>query len=249
MSLEKDLLKGMEDYRYGRFNLLKNNFNFSYTFKGNVKIKNFYRNDEIREGDCVKLTNDFCLQNYDLDLIKVGGNEPKYFHEPISNHFYAIFFAENRPINFWETSFEDKCNLIRESNPFVVDPSFKLVVPFNESGYFIKNFYLHEIRNSSDLVFEKEKDYVGVPLGLKRNGELVSLGKRNGKIGLNFKFSGYKIHNYVNLENTSFVRGNLLGNEVLQLICVNLSKKYVEFIETIKKPKLNLFNLRKRGCN
>jgi hypothetical protein len=237
MNLEKNLLEGMKGYRYGRINLLENDFDFLYTFQGNIKIKNFYRNSEIGEGDCVKLTNDFCLQNKDLNLIRVGGNEPKYFYESSSSHFYTILFEKNLLINFWETNFENKFNLIKKSNPFIVDPSFKLVIPFNKSKYSIKNFYQYEIRNPRNLVFEKEKDYVGVPLGLKRNKELVFLGKKNDKICLNFKFPGYKIHNYVNLENTSSIRGNLLGNDDLQSICVNLSKKYVKFIEKGKKFK------------
>lgn len=69
MSLEKDLLKRMEGYRYGRYNLVEGDFSFNYDLKGNVKIKKFYVGGKVGEGDCVKLTNDFCVENPDLGLI------------------------------------------------------------------------------------------------------------------------------------------------------------------------------------
>jgi flavin reductase (DIM6/NTAB) family NADH-FMN oxidoreductase RutF len=41
----------------------------------------------------------------------------------------------------------------------------------------------------------------------------------------------------------------LLGNDDLQSICVNLSKKYVKFIEKGKKFKWNLLDFKKQSSN
>jgi hypothetical protein len=247
MGLEKDLLKRMKEYRYGRYNLIKDNFDFKYDLKGNIKIKKFYVGNKAGEGDCVKLTNDFCVKNPDLGLVKVEGNEPKYFHGESSNHLYTLLFKRENLDEFWKLNLEDKKYLIKKFNPFVIDPSFKLILPFNESKYSIKKFYEYQIGSSSNLNFENSENYVGVPLGLKSNKELVFLGKKNGKISLNFKFPEYKIHNNIYLEDISRIRGTLLNDTDLQTVCTNLSKKYIEFIENIKKPKLNLFNIRKAG--
>ena len=245
MCLEKYLFERMKDYRYGRFNLLKNKFKFTKNFQGNIKIKNFYKNDEFGEGDCVKLTNDFYFQNHDLSLVKVEGNEPKYFYESNSNHFYNLLFKKVDLSEFWRLDLRDKKYLIKKFNPLVVDSSFRLIVPFNESGYSIKDFYGWELESPDNLIFDK--DSVGVPLGLKSNGELVFLGRNHGKINLSFKFPGYKIHNHIGLEDVSRVRGSLLRNDDLQSICVNLSRKYVEFIENFKKSSFDLSILRKAG--
>ena len=237
-SLEKDLLKRMEGYRYGRFNLINNNFKFKYDSKGNIEIKDFYKGDKFGEGDCVKLTNDFCINNLDLNLFRIEGKEPTYFNSEGANHLYTLLPTKEMPEEFWKLTVKEKKEVMKNSNAYIVDPSFHLVLPFNDSGYEIKKFFRKEIENTISCVFEKG-EYHGAPLGLNRENKLVSIGMKKNKPIINFQKSfDTWYHDYINLGETSRIRGSLLFEDDLQSICVNLSKKYVEFKE-IKKPILN----------
>lgn len=235
MGLEKDLLKRMEGYRYGRFNLLKNEFYFKYFLDGGLEIKNFYLGDKFGEGDCVKLTNDFCIKNKDLNLLKVEGKEPRYFNSDNANHIYSLFYEKKLPKHFWKFGIDEKIDFVNKSDFYIVDPSFKLIKFFRDSGYEIDNFFNGGLinPNSLDLFLE---NYTGVPLGVNSNNELLYLGKLNNKVSLHFQNIFYKdINKSIYLNETSRIRGNLLGEDDLQSICVNLSKKYVEFLDSAKK--------------
>ena len=235
-SLEKDLLKRMEGYRYGRFNLINNNFKFKYDSKGNIEIKDFYKGDKFGEGDCIKLTRDFCKSNSHLNLVKVLGREPKYFNGEQDVHFYNLLLTKKISRNFLKLKGNIKKEIIKNSNSYVIDPSFNLVSPLKNSGYIFEKVFEDEGNISPNLSFKKEGEYY--PLGINKKQELISIGIKKNKPIIKFQKSfDTEYYDYIHLEETSRMRGNLLFEEDLQSICVNLSKKYVEFKEK------NLFKL------
>jgi len=247
MSLEKNILKRMAGYRYGRFNLIDTSFDFRYVKGENIEIKNFYSNDEFGEGDCVKLTNDFCTKNYDLNLVRVQGLEPKYFNEKDAVHIYSLLSEKKLPFDFWKFELGEKIDFFVNSKSYIVDPSYKLVTPFKDSNYSISSFFRDKICTPLSLTLFN-KNELGAPLGINSKEELIFLGKKNGKFSLFFQepFERLQIKN-IYLDEISRIRANLLGEDDLQSICVNLSKKYVDFIKNVKKPKLVLENLRING--
>jgi hypothetical protein len=247
MSLEKNLLERMKNYRYGRFNLINNYFDFRYVKGENIEIKNFYVGDKFGEGDCVKLTNDFCSKNLDLGLVRVEGLESKYFNEEDAVHVYSLFSEERLPIDFWKFELDEKIDFFINSNSYVVDPSYKLIASFKDSQYVANSFFEDNICTPLSLTLFN-KNELGAPLGINSKDELIFLGKKNGKFSIYFQEPFEKFPSkYIFLEETSRIRGILFMEDDLQSICVNLSKKYVDFIENVKRPKICLENLRKNG--
>jgi len=177
---EKDILKRMDGYEYGRFNLIDNNFSISESYD-NFKIKNFYSGPSKR-GVCNELSSKFVSENPDLDLIKIIGTEPDYFNDKNSVHVYLISPGDDLPKDYNLLLEKEKVKALKNSNSLIVDPSYHKVVPIKGSGYFIHETF-------DDYIFRPDEDFfkyeeMARPLGFTKSGELLSLGLPNGSFGI-----------------------------------------------------------------
>lgn len=233
-NIEKELFNRMDGYYYGQMNLLKNDFQIEEA-EDELKIKNFYSGPNKVEV-CHNQSDFYKKSNRDLNLIRVYGTEPVYFNDEGSKHIYLLYLKKELNPDFWYWNNLEMKNYLIENNPLIVDPSFKKVIPFSNSGYEIK-VILNNFYSPTDLDMENNKS---VPLGISKNKELVSLSLVNENLFIFFdkkfetdpnKFDYYKIDDFA-------LRVRIKNERFLRPIIKNIHEEYKNYKKRLKLVRL-----------
>lgn len=225
-NVELKLKERMKDYYYGQMNLLKGNFNFVFHFGDFFSIKNYYLG-QGKVGICTSQSEVYKRENDNLGLIRVKGSEPTYFNSRRAQHFYLLHPTKNLPEEFWSFSDKKRNNFLKKSNSLIVDPSFKRVFPFKSSGYVLDNSFKDSIFPDSWLASNGSSVF---PLGIMKEGDLVSLSTYHDQISFFFKRK-FGLANYLALPLGSRDLDLKLKNEqFLEPIAKILNKKYLEYL-------------------
>ncbi|MEK6918886.1 MAG: hypothetical protein AABW73_02495 [Nanoarchaeota archaeon] len=178
----KELTDLVASYEYGQFNILHNGIKATSNRQtGQVKFYPFYnRGHTSTVGSCGELMNaaykEIRRTYPNLHVIRTTGTEPEFFPGDNDTHCFLLVSNHNLmgPNHFSEH--RSIIDSVTSSNPLVVDPSFKRVIPLADSGYGVKRIFNQTCRvgYSTDLLLCQGGGYV--PLGISSKGDVVDLG-------------------------------------------------------------------------
>ncbi|MBT4376683.1 hypothetical protein HOD29_04885 [archaeon] len=224
LNIERKLKNQMEGYYYGQMNLLKGNFEVVTHEGNNIGVQNFYSGPNNIEV-CHNQADFYKNSNLDLNLIRVFGEEPIYFNNG-GTHCYLMLPRKELPDNFWELDNDERATSLLGSNPLVVDPSFKKVIPVANSGYSVRG--VRNFRFSSNKNLELKSSGTQVPLGIDKNKRLVSFGPWEGKPNIFFREKFAK--NTISYDLDSWkLNGELSKERFIFPIVQNISRAHNSF--------------------
>jgi len=223
MEKGRSLLDKMKGYKYSSSNMKDAIFK---TFHNDmIGIGNFY-SSENNKGVCHQQTLSFERENKGMNLIKVKGREPRYFHSKGSSHYYLIKPEGNLPNDFNYLSCEGKVDALVNVNSRVVDPSFKVDELLSTSDYVIDEF-TNNLPEGHGAIF-KNREYR--PLIMLDNSRLLHVGMLDGNFGLFLQEEGKMLNNSgIPLEKLSQISNIVKGNPSAVEIVSNLNRAYVDF--------------------
>jgi len=208
----KNLKELVADYEYGQFNILDNGMKISYNPKTRqVKLDPFYHYDaHPKRGSCGELMSTAYLEirdtHPDLHVTRVTGNDPNFYRNSDAKHCFLFVSEQDLMGGKYYSHEPEDIEQVIEQDPLMVDPSFKTVVPFSESGYKVQRLMNQgcKVSYSNRLVLPHNS---GVPLGVDTQGDIVYLMANldtQGALDIGLQSSGSSILQY-RLEDTALV--------------------------------------------
>lgn len=132
----------VKEYEYGKHELTRENPTLRINTSKEIVTISPYSiiNKEIKTGNCsdisyalyIRLRNDF----KNAFFLIVSGNDPKYFTSDMGEniHFFLVGSDNKKILRAKPEDFHDN-DFLRTVKPFILDASFKTLVPFIDSGY------------------------------------------------------------------------------------------------------------------
>ncbi len=190
----------MNSMSYGQLNILNSNVQISYNPLTEVyTITNFYRDPKYLDyGSCRELRDslfDFMVRINPSSfrgfksIIRCIGqdggrhNIRGFFCGEGSSHTFLLVSPQVIMERKYSSSVTDESTFLKcLRNAYILDPSFKRIVPYEESGYKIHQIFGEDynLRPSTTLTLEKS---FSVPLHITKSGcmwKLTNGGKENG---------------------------------------------------------------------
>lgn len=150
-----------------------------------ITIDNFYHQDNTRkDGTCFELTNtaynEFSKIFPNIYFYRIAGQEPQFFNGEGSEHISLIASAiklipEKEKYSTIEGSDVQKMNAkeiideIIKTNPILIDPSYKIIKPFQETKYTIEEIDTPREHESLERTIELKEYEDLFPLTMKAN--------------------------------------------------------------------------------
>lgn len=182
MKLDIDGLKKIIDkYEYGKFDILNRELDIIIDKKNRtVRINPFYMYAETpTSGTCGELA-DTAIQEIreeypDYHVYSAIGCDYQYFYLPIDTCHRFLIVSKVKLLNQnIQVGYGKKLDNILSTNPVVIDPSFKTVAQYKQSGYLITS-----LSNAESFPLQNKElklhNHVSVPLGINFKEELVYL--------------------------------------------------------------------------
>ncbi|HYD03629.1 MAG TPA: hypothetical protein VEC16_05000 [Alphaproteobacteria bacterium] len=179
--------KLLSDYKYGQYNILREDSDLKIKYdskNGRVLLDSFYNRDLMLNQDtCAglmhKAYNDIRLTYKDLFVARVNGNDTDYFFDKKYGKHSFLLISDDDFMNY-ESLIEDEKGIafMIEHDPILVDPCFKKIMKFSESGYHIRRAFNMDYTigsHSSELLenIDGRKSYT--PLVLADNEMVLHL--------------------------------------------------------------------------
>ena len=196
----------ISQFEYNQLNLLENPTPIRIKINPNSKqayFEQFYRHDKKpKQGTCSELMNTAFLELRDelyfYTIIRASGQESDFFKWDTSNHCFLLIYNSDPMKGESYTENQEEIMSALSKNPLLVDPSFKRVIPYNESGYTIRKMMNHDcnVSYSNDLILGEGQF---VPLGTISNGGILYLTLNFGfesSIGVGVQFPKSPIFTY-----------------------------------------------------
>lgn len=222
------------NYVYGQFNILENEMTILYNPKTRqIQFDPFYNYDvHLKRGSCSELMNiaySEILKKYpELHVTRVVGNDPNFFINPLSKHCF-LFVSERDLMNGKSYSHEaEDIEQVIEQDPLIVDPCFKTVVPFSDSGYKVQKLMNQGFRvlYSNKCILSHDR---GVPLGFDAQGNLVFL-------IANLDIPGF-LEIGLQRAGSSILRYGFGDKDLLEIL--NKDQKIMRFVNLLKEKKIS----------
>lgn len=222
MKKRHDLLSKMKDYKYGNYKMDNLKFNKMGEF---IEISGFFLG-EGKMGVCNEQNSYFAKENSDLGLVKVKGTEPKYFREKNDTHYFLVKPLKKLPKDFYSLSSDIQKDVLNNSDPYVVDASFKVVDSLEKSKYTI-NSIVEDFPLFDDVILSNGKIN---PIGIKSSGELLYIGMNNDEVRVFTQDKGSSdISEGVPLEKLSRLGSIVKGDQELGIVISKLSNAYIDY--------------------
>lgn len=176
------LISIANQYQYGQFNLLENEFDINYDKNGECfEFPNYHKYDYNKKyGTCVELIiktyNDIKTHFPNINVLKIHGQDDKYFSTESSRHYFNIILENNiESIDKIQDKYnhlehEKKHNLITEeqfkynlkeiltnNNAIIFDPTYKIIKPCKNSKYTIKEIFFENEKLEMNTKIELHK--------------------------------------------------------------------------------------------
>lgn len=163
-----------ERYKYGLESLIGKDIEFIINpLEGKLYSPNFFEyKSSSNSGLCRELMcKEFSRVKDQTFAYRCMGNEPNYFSQPNTLHFFLLEFDKKPSVDFELTTDSKLIEEILKDNPLVNDPSFNLRVPYSKSNYKVRGMLAPQTKYEfiTDLLID---DGSSIFLGIS-NGHLV----------------------------------------------------------------------------
>lgn len=170
---KKKIEKILEEYKYGRYNLLDDDFEIIET-DTSFKLHNFFKAKE-KTGDCIELTQHLfqreeLYENIDIAYKVKGSRSPrsKIFTKPNSHMFLATppqeLIPELKKMNDYE-----KAKALSKTNFGVIDPSYGLVSDKKTTAYKINSIIEDNLEKETNISLAKPYSTAKIVVALEKD--------------------------------------------------------------------------------
>ncbi len=168
----KGIEKILEEYKYGRYNFLDEEFRITETNSG-FEMKNFFKEKE-KTGDCIELA-EHLFENPELyehvdKVYKVEGNTgPNSVFSDYNSHTFLITPPKKLIAKLENMDDYHKVKTLSRTNYGVIDPSYGLVSNRNDSKYKINRISNDKKTKPLDMTFFKPYTDTSVSIASENN--------------------------------------------------------------------------------